>query len=43
MEVVWSKLSLLKDKAGNLAIDAAIVLANQKYKFEMVSDTENLI
>lgn len=32
-----------KDKAGNLAIDAAIVLANQKYKFEMVSDTENLI
>ncbi|MCI8589062.1 MAG: NUDIX domain-containing protein [Bacilli bacterium] len=32
-----------KDKAGNLFIDDAIIMANKKYQFEKISDIENFV
>lgn len=32
-----------KDKAGNLLIDDAIIMANKKYQFEKISDIENFV
>lgn len=32
-----------KDKAGNLLIDDAIIMADKKYKFEKIADIENYV